>query len=40
MLVLGLAVPPGFDVLTEDLDARVSAETIERYTMAALQIIV
>ena len=40
MVLLDLAVPPGFEVLRQDLDAAVAEERIERYRIAGRQIIV
>lgn len=40
MLLLDLAIPPGFELVREDLDAAVKAETIARYSVAARQVLV
>jgi uncharacterized protein YfaS (alpha-2-macroglobulin family) len=40
MVVIDLGVPPGFQVLVEDLQSLVDDGTIEKYTIAARQIIV
>jgi len=40
MVVIDLGLPPGFTVLSEDLDKLVERKTIEKYTIAARQIIV
>ncbi len=40
MVVLDLGVPPGFSVVSEDLDAMIQAEKIEKYTVAGRQLIV
>jgi len=40
MVIIDLGIPPGFEVLTEDLDRYVKNETIQRYNMTGRQIIV
>jgi hypothetical protein len=40
MVVIDLGLPPGFTVLSEDLDKLVERKIIEKYTIAARQIIV
>ncbi|MFT7625338.1 MAG: hypothetical protein ACI9WU_004529 [Myxococcota bacterium] len=40
MLLLDLAVPPGFEVLRQDLDSAVAKERIEKYRIAGRSIIV
>ncbi len=40
MTLVDLGVPPGFTVMTEDLDAAIKAKKISRYEMAGRQIIV
>jgi uncharacterized protein YfaS (alpha-2-macroglobulin family) len=40
MVVIDLGLPPGFAVLSEDLDKLVERKAIEKYTIAARQIIV
>jgi len=40
MVVIDLGVPPGFQVLVEDLQSLVDDGTIQKYTIAARQIIV
>lgn len=40
MTLVDLGVPPGFSVVTEDLDAAVRAKTISRYELTGRQIIV
>ena len=40
MTLVDLGVPPGFSVVTEDLEAAVKAKTIARYELAGRQIIV
>ena len=40
MVVIDLGLPPGFEVLSEDLQGLVSEGTIEKYTVAARQIII
>lgn len=40
MTIVDLGIPPGFTVLTEDLDVAVRAKTIARYELTARQIIV
>jgi hypothetical protein len=39
MGIVDVAVPPGFDVLTEDLERAVSDQTIQRFAVAGRQII-
>jgi hypothetical protein len=40
MTLVDLGVPPGFSVVTEDLDAAVKAKTIARYELTGRQIII
>jgi len=40
MTIVDLGIPPGFTVLTEDLDTVVRAKTIARYELTARQIII
>jgi uncharacterized protein YfaS (alpha-2-macroglobulin family) len=40
MVVIDLGLPPGFEVLSEDLQGLVSEGTIEKYSLAARQIII
>ncbi len=40
MPLIDLGVPPGFDVVPDDLDAAVKQKTISKYTLAQRQIIV
>lgn len=40
MVIIDLGIPPGFDVLTPDLDNLVSNKTIQKYSMTGRQIIV
>ena len=40
MVVVDLGLPPGFEVLSEDFQQMVERKTIEKYTVAARQIIV
>ncbi len=40
MTLVDLGVPPGFTVLTEDLDAAVKSKTIARYELTGRQVIV
>jgi len=40
MVVIDLGLPPGFEVLAEDLDKLVEDKAIEKYTIAARQIII
>jgi len=40
MVVIDLGVPPGFQVLAEDLQSLVDEGTIQKYTIAARQIII
>ncbi len=40
MTIIDLGVPPGFTVMSEDLDAAVKAKTIARYELTGRQIIV
>ncbi|MCX7838973.1 MAG: hypothetical protein N2559_05900 [Anaerolineae bacterium] len=40
MTIVDLGIPPGFAVLTEDLDMAVRAKTIARYELTARQIII
>jgi uncharacterized protein YfaS (alpha-2-macroglobulin family) len=40
MVVIDLGVPPGFDVMTEDLQKLVGNQTVKKYTIAARQIII
>ncbi|MCJ7823213.1 MAG: hypothetical protein MUQ26_09100, partial [Armatimonadetes bacterium] len=40
MVVIDLGVPPGFEVMSEDLQGLVAEKTIQKYTMAARQIII
>jgi uncharacterized protein YfaS (alpha-2-macroglobulin family) len=40
MVVIDLGLPPGFSVLSEDLDKLVQRKVIQKYTIAARQIIV
>ncbi len=40
MVVIDLGLPPGFALMTEDLDKLVEGGTIEKYSVAARQIIV
>ncbi len=40
MLLLDLAVPPGFELVTADLDGEVARERIEKYRVAGRQLIV
>jgi uncharacterized protein YfaS (alpha-2-macroglobulin family) len=40
MVMLDLGIPPGFSVLTGDLDAEIAAGTFSRYEMTGRQIIV
>jgi uncharacterized protein YfaS (alpha-2-macroglobulin family) len=39
MVMLDIGLPPGFDVVTEDLTAMVQAGTLARYSVAARQVI-
>jgi uncharacterized protein YfaS (alpha-2-macroglobulin family) len=40
MVVVDLGVPPGFEVMTEDLQQLVEKGVIQKYTIAARQIII
>ncbi len=40
MVIIDLGIPPGFDVLTPDLDDLVANKTIQKYSMTGRQIIV
>ena len=40
MVLVDLGIPPGFAVLTEDLDAMRKGQQIQRYDMTARQILV
>lgn len=40
MVVIDLGLPPGFDVITEDLESMVAEKSIEKYSIAARQIII
>jgi len=40
MVIIDLGLPPGFDVLTEDLQAMVDKKAFQKFTLAARQIIV
>ncbi len=40
MVVIDLGLPPGFEVMTEDLQGLVAEKTIQKYTVAARQIII
>ena len=40
MVVIDLGLPPGFSLMSEDLDKLVERKAIEKYSVAARQIIV
>ncbi len=40
MVVIDLGLPPGFEVMAEDLQKLVEQKTIQKFTVAARQIII